>query len=569
LQHVIDIWNGRITRKDDSLRLLLIIDYVFDWARDLYRPTILEVLKALVARDTASLAGDSDIFSMVDQDRQVQSWINQSQSDNDPVLEIRNEQDSGIPQSLLALDSEHGVIRHASSIQSRLFGLYITSNSLESLLLSFQTPAKAQKFTREVLKAMKQCWRANADTLEALEVKWTGNYREREESYDSEKTFYVAFALTAYMSPLWDQVREFSYLAVAEDAVDLLLGQADFVKAINILPQEHPIVGLQSLEDFCDNMRSASIVENLCATMSSASLAGKATNETYLPRWTVEKTSGLTLGFKPDEEGQIRRIVSTIYTLHIIGRREPSEPFLRISKRNDRQSQEAISPNVWPLREAAPTFKDGVALIGAHASSAKVKVPEWCYYIVDGPFELSDVWNIIRIVQEALDNRFIFEVAFRDAKPEPIRWPQDKYTRAVVPMSHIYRHDFTKWLDHLTDLAKKATSPRISSPVQVMQDYPDIDSTSRPATPRADEAQDDTTGSSPTTSVGLGPAQATGLRKRHSDAIDEADGVDPQPSKRQETTFDSDYLTDEVLQQLLDGKHFGEASTSDEPELVD
>jgi hypothetical protein len=165
LQHIIDIWGGRITRLDDALRLLLIVDYIFDWARDLYRPTILHDLKTAVGCDSASLAKDSDIMSVMNE---VRSSLNQPQYEDDSVLEVRNEQESGIPQSLLALDSEHGVIRHASFIQSLLLGLYITRDNLESLFQSFSTTLKAQKFAREVLKAMKVCWRTTADTIDAI-----------------------------------------------------------------------------------------------------------------------------------------------------------------------------------------------------------------------------------------------------------------------------------------------------------------------------------------------------------------------------------------------------------------
>lgn len=53
--------------KDGALQLLLIIDHIFDWARDVYRPAIFHHLKYLSsndASDTISIANDSDIFSL-------------------------------------------------------------------------------------------------------------------------------------------------------------------------------------------------------------------------------------------------------------------------------------------------------------------------------------------------------------------------------------------------------------------------------------------------------------------------------------------------------------------------
>lgn len=564
------MWNGRITRRDDALRLLLIIDYVFDWARDLYRPNIFHDLKTLVARDTASLAEDSDIFSSMDAAQQIDVWLSKSQPDDDPLLQVRNEQDSGIPQSFLALDSEYGVIRHASFIQNLLVGLYITSDDLESLLLSFPTAGKAQNFAREVVKAMKECWRAKADTLDALEVKWTGKRRHCEEFSESETTFYLAVELTAYMSPLWDQVREFAYVAVAEDAVDLLSTQAGLSEPVNIRPEDHPIIGEQALESYCDRVQNVSIMDNLLAAMSSASLNGKASHEDYPPVSTLEKTSRLTLGFKPDVTGHIRRMVSTIYSSHKIGRREPSEPFLRVSKRHDQQSREANVPTVWPQSgRTPPEGGDGVLLLHSSADDLKAKVPKWCYYIVNGPVEISDGWRVLQTVDETFRNRPKYYVRCRDVTVESVRTHND-YTRAAVNLGDVgwyHQEDFLKWLNYLVEIARKTTSPRISSPVQVPQAYPGDLDPSRSLTPM-DANPKDVARPAPASPVRPGPSQASGSGKRQSDVIiiDDDDDAQPGPSKRQKRTFQSDCITDAEYQQLLEDNYFGEASRSNEPE---
>lgn len=60
------MWNGRISSPDGALQVLLIVDYIFDWARDLYRPSILRSLDALgdyQYDESASVAADSDILS--------------------------------------------------------------------------------------------------------------------------------------------------------------------------------------------------------------------------------------------------------------------------------------------------------------------------------------------------------------------------------------------------------------------------------------------------------------------------------------------------------------------------
>jgi hypothetical protein len=65
-QEILQLWSGCITEIDDSLQLLLIVDYIADWARDVHRSSILRKIKSSVtgiAYDQVSLSHDSDIFT--------------------------------------------------------------------------------------------------------------------------------------------------------------------------------------------------------------------------------------------------------------------------------------------------------------------------------------------------------------------------------------------------------------------------------------------------------------------------------------------------------------------------
>jgi hypothetical protein len=60
------MWDGSVLSHDKALQLLLIVDYIFDWARDLYRPSILRQLKSIATDkdyDTVSLTRETNIFS--------------------------------------------------------------------------------------------------------------------------------------------------------------------------------------------------------------------------------------------------------------------------------------------------------------------------------------------------------------------------------------------------------------------------------------------------------------------------------------------------------------------------
>jgi hypothetical protein len=49
-KNIVDLWSGSIHTPDFALQLLLLIGYVFDWARDSYREDIIDELRVLASR---------------------------------------------------------------------------------------------------------------------------------------------------------------------------------------------------------------------------------------------------------------------------------------------------------------------------------------------------------------------------------------------------------------------------------------------------------------------------------------------------------------------------------------
>ena len=47
IQLVSYLWEGSINGEDEALQLILILDYVLNWARDIFRPSIWRQLKML------------------------------------------------------------------------------------------------------------------------------------------------------------------------------------------------------------------------------------------------------------------------------------------------------------------------------------------------------------------------------------------------------------------------------------------------------------------------------------------------------------------------------------------
>src|SRR4051812_33362232 len=128
---VVDVWRGSILTLDGALQLLLLVDYVFDWARDIYREDVIRRLRVLASgdNDAASvLFSDTDIFStrLVDQPE-----VYSSTTGNEDYQAYMSAQ-----RPFVANDSKHNVVRHATFVESRYCCVFVTRDNVRTMLQS-------------------------------------------------------------------------------------------------------------------------------------------------------------------------------------------------------------------------------------------------------------------------------------------------------------------------------------------------------------------------------------------------------------------------------------------------
>ena len=327
--------------------------------------------------------------------------------------------------------------------------------------------------------------------------------------------------------------------------------------------RQFPMPDRQFFENLCQRVQSASILENLNAAKDSVSLTGRKVtppSASLAPNafpLQEESPSGPTIVIEPDFLAQTRRVVTTIYSLHEIGQKEPSESFLRHSKRDDKQSQGTPSSFVWPTARSLPSSGAGMMLLDL--SPPKLGVPYWCLYLIDEPYENLDVWNMVHIVQRTFREGSLDEIFRRDLKPNNTGWSKEVGRVRYRSMDREYHENFNGWLPHLRRTAKTTGSPREDLQEQVQQTSDEGHATNRsspsPLASNLDENRNIDPSSSPKSDV----VKDADFRKRNLEVIDITDDNEPGTSKRHQTVFDSDFLTDEALQQLLDANHFGDS----------
>lgn len=240
------LWSGSLSHKDHALQLVLIVDYIVDWARDIYRPSILRQFKSIATGkpfDQVSIA-DSNIPSI---SGNIPTEIPPPPS---PIIEV---EDDGIdidngpfgPNGDLAklrlshfdflqleyIDVRFGSIRSALLSNWRFVSLRLSERSVPDLLrLTAQRfGGRAGVIVQQIVKftlRIDNVLVLRGSDLDELEVAWTGTANPSNNTKDPEEAseeYYVVMEAACYFDRMWFIVRELSLLAVSKRAFHRLV----------------------------------------------------------------------------------------------------------------------------------------------------------------------------------------------------------------------------------------------------------------------------------------------------------------------------------------------------------
>jgi hypothetical protein len=341
-QLVSHLWEGSINNHDEALRLILIIDFIVDWSRDVYRPSILIQLKALgtaATIRTMSFSLDTDIHSLRSN---VNPWIEGQNSglarmEESEVTEIsRHDFGESFGDHWKQIQMPLGVVHNPRNIESRFRALYVSRDNLGTLLQSFNDDADEIEFVRNLL-AVAPVRLESADVVNSIEDVWTGNLRTiPPRPVGSEKReVHAQLRFSYFVDSSWGLIRELTLLAIQEDVVDTLREISKWTDEYPPLhltcqwSQNRLLTALQTVlhSDFQDDFKDCLQRRTLALTNWNEPPAfgpHHPRNHSVLsPDWSKDSPSS-----------RAHSIVHSIYDMHRIGRRTPSEPFLRVSSRS-------------------------------------------------------------------------------------------------------------------------------------------------------------------------------------------------------------------------------------------
>jgi hypothetical protein len=226
-QNIVCLWEGSITSYDAALQLVLIIDYIVDWARDIFRLGIMRQLMSVVDRGTQSaytIIEDHDILSTRDY---ANSWFGDR-----PVPTIGGAEAAVVPagpvfdaidftvvesplEPLFKSTGNHVDIRvwEGAKYEARVRGLYITKNDATAL----------EHFARTGFRTLnteyrERCWflLSHPRYIKTIEQAWTGSQVIKDVQDLSPQKILISLYVQYRKDCDGALIRELTYIAVTE-----------------------------------------------------------------------------------------------------------------------------------------------------------------------------------------------------------------------------------------------------------------------------------------------------------------------------------------------------------------
>lgn len=380
------------------------MDYIFDWARDVYRQSILNELNVLTGGEM--LFTDPDIFSTIEgrQSRFSSEWPNLSQGIGDDNGEETLDERKVPSSSLIDSRESIGIVKEAFTIESRFLSIHINEEDVENFLLSFPTVEASNSVARTMIQCWNCSWRTTAEALSGLEVLWT-KFGPREHNNNAPNEIYhVKVFILMHVSVNWVPVRQLTYLAISESALQVLISKAGLQIASSGAQtrfRNAPFIERSEIEGFVASVMEQSIVDNLTAAVSMLCLSSTCHRQAgRIPRkWLLKRSNKYFAGFSLDRLPSVLELVESIFESHRIGRRDPTDPYIRFSQDQTIQTIHSREFCMWPGLDPICQDTNGCALIdGLNLQTGSAR---YCLYILNRhDFDPLDTPDIVESLAE-------------------------------------------------------------------------------------------------------------------------------------------------------------------------
>lgn len=373
-------------------------------------------------------------------------------------------------------DTEAGCLRSATCIESRVRGLFINRDNVDTLL---QSVRDEQRFARGILSVLPNNKTSNmkltARDLSNIHEIWTGDAGNSTIAGQFE-TFHTKLAFRSFFTKTWDLVRELSYLAVSDDAIKVLFARSRRMREVT-LKSISPAT--DSLATELHRLRTGCAEFNVHAAMVRLSLAFVMEPEVVTRSKGRKKTLSspyLAVVNTREEAEKCGRIdesyavIHKIYSKHTIDRtRLVAESYFRKSSREEQQSNYDANadshpialPNTLHVHKESQGDREFVLMIGKLDDFGGAKSqPDLCLYQIKGKENVT-IPQLTSLVYKLAERRAKMNMTCRcgpEKLPKSEIWNAhtcEVQMQAMLPWG-TRRSNLSMWIKDLFGLLPKA-----------------------------------------------------------------------------------------------------------------
>ncbi|KAH8796931.1 hypothetical protein F5882DRAFT_375096 [Hyaloscypha sp. PMI_1271] len=470
LYEVVNLWSGQLNDGDSALQLLLIIDYIYDWARDVFRPSIVSQL-AMLANPTqdkgrvhdngfTTADTDSDVFSLGKQRKDIETW---DAALEDPTEVMLEEELSLIKWA--TYDSPLGVFRPGCIVESLFRCLCITKENVDELFSTIperRSPKKLARKAENVLNVNHVL--VSEDALGRMEEIWTNRTRRRQCQDVPEKSFFATINYNVFFAGNWELKRVISCLAFDEEALNLLR-QYYGRKSIPVAIKRAKILRKDNAETLLTALKNQTVQQNLASALASQRqelrpVAG-ASSSSLCPTFKFADQSRSWLddkGFQWSSDATASEVIYQVYDWCKKGSEEPTQPYIRFSQHmsslTDSSTNSTVAahfPDCEPKQDERWSYQPTLHL---------------CLYVVPGPMEPPSKKLLEQALQTLLENDLVYVI-----NSKPNSWKDTcqklrtgKLTMDIWNAARLWKRDIKQQLTSrdLVTLPALETQPKLT-----------------------------------------------------------------------------------------------------------
>ncbi|KAL4989993.1 hypothetical protein BDW68DRAFT_175354 [Aspergillus falconensis] len=310
--NIYDMWDGDITRTSNALKLVLLLDGIFDWALDIYRLDIFKRLESMVSRgagiSSTSITPTVSCLSDQLEKMTIAPTPNSNLGNLDTVPE----------DTLDVLEYKGDWVRDARRLLISGEGLLLTSRNIAEIFDNFEHPDHAKRFARLVWTLLsRNAWVFRDKYIfDRIREVWTGETRKKQQI--SEVPIFMQLEVYDFFDIYWRLRRGLIFVAATKDSIPELFNRAGYLKRhqdeIETMQQEI------SQQEFLSKLRT----ERQRNTVSSLGDA--------LARWhrRLSRYPNGNVSWVPASVPSCDKLFQEIFRMYKAGQREPSESFLQI-----------------------------------------------------------------------------------------------------------------------------------------------------------------------------------------------------------------------------------------------